>query len=167
MSLKEHRKKSPQSVKVIVVTVSDSRTKETDVTGKYIAETLKKESHEIVDHVIMENNSQSIEAFIAREMVWYRAQVLIFNGGTGISSKDITVNAVEKMIDKKLDGFGELFRALSYKEIGSAAILSRAMAGVAGSTLIICLPGSPKASELALEKLILPEIGHMVFEVLK
>ncbi len=167
MSLKEHKEKAPARVKVMVVTVSDTRTKETDETGKIIVHALKEASHEVIDHIIMENTADPIKSFIERELVWYRTQVIIFNGGTGISSKDITVDIVEKMLDKKLDGFGEMFRYLSYKEIGTASILSRTMAGVAGSTLIICLPGSPKAAKLALEKLILPEIGHMIFEITK
>ncbi|HPZ08896.1 MAG TPA: molybdenum cofactor biosynthesis protein B [Candidatus Eremiobacteraeota bacterium] len=167
MSLEEHRKKSPGSVKVIVMTVSDTRTKETDETGKIIKELLEKNSHVIVDYQIIENDREIITNFIENELTWYRSQAIIFNGGTGISSKDMTVEIVEKLLDKKLHGFGEFFRYLSYKEIGPAAMLSRSMAGVAGSTLIICLPGSPKAAKLAMEKLILSEIGHMVMEIMK
>ncbi len=167
MSLEEHREKSRKSVKVLVVTVSDTRTKETDTSGKLIREILEKHSHKIVDSIIIENDANIIQTFVENELTWFRAEAIIFNGGTGISSKDITVNLLEKMLDKKLDGFGEFFRYLSYKEIGTAAMMSRAMAGVAGSTLIICLPGSPKAVTLAMEKLVLPEIGHMVMEIFK
>jgi len=167
MSVEEHREKSRKTVKVLVVTVSDTRTKETDISGKIIKEILEKHGHKIVDHIIIENDENIINTFMENEITWFRAEVIIFTGGTGISSKDKTVNLIEKMLDKKLDGFGELFRYLSYKDIGTASVLSRAMAGVAGNSLVICLPGSPDGVTLALEQIILPEIGHMVMEIAK
>lgn len=167
MSVEEHKKDAPKNVTIIVVTVSDTRTKETDESGKIIVDLLKNSGHEIIDHIIMENNESVLKTFIEHELVWYRAQVILFNGGTGISSRDITVETVEKLMDKKLDGFGEIFRYLSYKEIGTAALMSRTMACVCGSTIVICLPGSPKAVKLAMEQLVLREIGHMVGEVTK
>jgi molybdenum cofactor biosynthesis protein B len=158
----EHKAHAPKHLRFAVVTISDSRAKENDDTGKLIIDFLKEAGHEIVHHEIVKDDFDSIKATItelARDV-----DVVIANGGTGISKKDVTPESAGSLLDKELKGFGELFRMLSYQDIGSAAIMSRALAGTFGDRIIICLPGSPKAVELAMKKLILPEIGHMIWE---
>jgi len=167
MSLEEHRKQALKKVSAIIVTVSDTRKEETDECAGLIKDFLAVNSHKMVDYMIIKNDGNALKDLMEKEIKLKRTQVIIFNGGTGLSSKDITVTVLENFFDRKIDGFGELFRYLSYNEIGTAALLSRTCAGVARGILIICLPGSPKAVKLALDKLILPELGHMVKEIEK
>jgi molybdenum cofactor biosynthesis protein B len=158
----EHKAHAPKHLRFAVITISDSRTKENDDSGKLIMGFLKETGHEIVHHEIVKDDFNSIKRTItelARDV-----DVVIANGGTGISRKDVTPESVGSLLSKELNGFGELFRMLSYQDIGSAAMMSRALAGTFGNKIIICLPGSPKAVELAMKKLILPEIGHMIWE---
>ncbi|MFD1848492.1 MogA/MoaB family molybdenum cofactor biosynthesis protein [Oceanobacillus bengalensis] len=155
-------------VNCAVITVSDTRNRETDKSGKRIIDLLKDSSHQINMYDITTDDKreiqQSIEAIIERDDV----DAVIVNGGTGIAYRDVTIESVQPLFDKELPGFGELFRHLSYQyDIGTASILSRATCGIANHRVIFCLPGSTSAVTLAMEKIILPEIGHMVMELKK
>jgi len=165
MSYREHKKGSPQSVGCAVLIISDSRTEQTDESGKFLKQALSQNGHRVIAYAILKNDAEAIERKIRELLRQEGLQVIITSGGTGISHRDITVETVSSIMEKKLDGFGELFRSLSYQEIGTASIMSRAVAGVVGGKIIICLPGSLGAAKLAIEKIILPEIGHMVREV--
>lgn len=165
MSYREHKKAAPQSVSCAVLTISDSRTEETDESGKFLRQALVQNGHQVLTYAILKNDAGAIERKIRELLNQDELQVIITSGGTGISHRDITVETVSSIIEKKLDGFGELFRSLSYQEIGTASIMSRAVAGVVGGKIIICIPGSLGAARLAMDKVILPEIGHMVREV--
>ena len=165
MGHREHKEKAPTHVRCAVITVSDSRSRETDDSGKLIVELLTRASHVVAHYAIVKDDEEAIRGQVdalARES---NAQVLILNGGTGISKRDRTPDVLEPLVERRIPGFGELFRSLSYEEIGSAAFLSRASAGVIGNMVVFLVPGSPEAARLAMEKLILPEIGHIVFEV--
>jgi len=148
-----------------VLTISDSKTAETDVSGQLVRDLLSKAGHEVVRSAIVKDEPAQVQDVIRRGCEDPGVQVLILSGGTGITSRDSTFEAVTAMLDKRLPGFGELFRLLSYEEIGAAAMLSRAQAGVRQGRIIFSLPGSPNACRLALGKLIIPELGHLVREV--
>lgn len=148
-----------------MLTISDSKTAETDVSGQLIRDLLSKAGHEVVQSAIVKDEPTQVQDVIRRGCEDPGVQVLILSGGTGITSRDSTFEAVTGMLDKRLPGFGELFRLLSYEEIGAAAMLSRAQAGVRQGRIIFSLPGSPNACRLALGKLIIPELGHLVREV--
>ena len=164
MSYQEHKQKSPQSVSCAVLTISDSRTEQDDESGKLIKQKLSQNGHRVMLYSILKNEADSIEKKIYELLGQEELQVIIASGGTGASHRDITVETISPILEKKLDGFGELFRFLSYREIGSSSIMSRAVAGVVRGKVILCLPGSPGAAKLAMDKIILPEIGHMVRE---
>ncbi len=164
MSYREHEREAPQSVSCAVLTISDSRTEQNDESGKLLKQKLSQNGHQVIASAILENDSDAIRKKISELLGQEELQVIITSGGTGVSHRDITVEAVSSILEKKLDGFGELFRSLSYQEIGTASIMSRAIAGVVGGKVIICLPGSLGAAKLAMDKIILPEIGHMVRE---
>lgn len=161
----EHKALAPRSVRCLVLTISDSKTAGTDVSGQLIRDLLSKAGHEVVRSVIVKDEPAQVQDVIRRGCEDPGVQVLILSGGTGITSRDSTFEAVTGMLDKRLPGFGELFRLLSYEEIGAAAMLSRAQAGVRQGRIIFSLPGSPNACRLALGKLIIPELGHLVREV--
>lgn len=164
MGVDEHRTKAVKSVGFQVVTVSDTRSAHTDAGGDLIAKLLEESGHRIVDRTLVRDNHLDIESAIIRGMQSPEVQTLLFTGGTGVAGRDITPEVVEEHFDKVLDGFGELFRWLSFQEIGPAAILTRAIAGISEQKVLISIPGSPKAIQLAMERLILPEIGHLVAE---
>lgn len=164
MSHLEHRKTSPQSVTCAVLVISDSRTEETDESGKLLKEKLAGNGHRVADYAIVKNDSEAVRQKIEGLLAQDEVQVIITSGGTGVSHRDVTVETVTPLLEKTMDGFGELFRNLSYIEIGTASIMSRAIAGVADGKVILCIPGSLGAVKLAVEKIILPEIGHMVRE---
>ncbi len=164
MSYQEHKAKAPQSVSCAVLTISDSRTEEQDESGKLIKQKLSENGHRVMFYSILKNEADSIEQKIGELLGQEELQVIITSGGTGVSHKDITVETITPILEKKLDGFGELFRFLTYQEIGTGSILSRAVAGVARGKVILCLPGSLGAANLAMDKVILPEIGHLVRE---
>ncbi len=164
MSYQEHRQKAPQSVTCAVLTVSDSRTERDDESGRLIQEKLSQNGHRVTSYAVLKNEADSIEKKIYDLLGQEELQVIITSGGTGASHRDITVETISPILEKKLDGFGELFRSLSYEEIGTASIMSRAIAGVVEGKVILCLPGSLGAANLAMDKIILPEIGHMVRE---
>ncbi|MBO3840822.1 MAG: molybdenum cofactor biosynthesis protein MoaB [Candidatus Brockarchaeota archaeon] len=164
MDYLEHRKASPRSLVFALVTVSDSRTVETDESGRIAEDILKSSGHEVCKRIIVPNDEGEIRRIIEELLSNGGIDVILTIGGTGLSRRDVTVETVSKTVEKRIEGFGELFRFLSYSEIGTAAMLTRAFAGVVKGKILICLPGSKNAVELAIRRLILPEIGHMVRE---
>lgn len=163
MSSEQHRRTAPASVRGFVLTISDTRTRADDGSGDAIEGLLLDAGHSITGRDIVRDDAEAVRGAVERNAA--SADVLITTGGTGITSRDSTYEAIASMLDKRLDGFGELFRMLSYQEIGSAAMLSRACAGTIGRTALFLLPGSEHAVRLAMTKLILPEIGHVVREL--
>ncbi len=151
----------------MVVTISDTRTEATDVSGRYIRDALAQNGHQVHAYHVVPDEPDAIQQRLREGIDAQDVQVILCNGGTGISFRDRSYEAVAQMLEKRLDGFGEIFRMLSYQEIGSAAIMSRAVAGITGETVIFSMPGSKNAVTLALEKLILPELGHLVWELHK
>ena len=166
-SVERHRKASPERVRVAVLTISDTRTPETDTGGNVIVESLGEAGHEVAHREIVRDDAPKIKEVLEGLLSSAQVDAIITTGGTGISARDTTYEVVSRLIDKKLDGFGELFRVLSYEEIGAAAMLSRAVAGAAGTKFLACLPGSRNAVRLAMEKLLVPEMPHVVFELRK
>ena len=144
------------------MTVSDTRVPESDVAGALIRERLVRAGHEVAFYRIVPDEQASIVSVLEGLARDGAMDAVIITGGTGLAPRDVTYEAIERVLQKTMDGFGELFRILSYEQIGSAAMLSRALAGVVGSMLVFALPGSPAACELALDELILPELGHAV-----
>lgn len=151
-------------VKLAIVTVSDSRTPETDVNASYLRAQFETAGHLLVGYHLVKDEPDQVES-VLEELVEGEAQVILFNGGTGISSRDRTFDVLNRKLHKTLPGFGELFRMLSYEQVGSAAMFSRATAGVYRGKVVISTPGSPAAVKLAWEKLVLPELSHLVWEV--
>lgn len=158
----QHKQESPKNVRAFVITVSDTRTGDTDASGKLITNLLQSNGHNIVGYAIVKDEPADIDRLLRRVLADPEVETVILNGGTGITSRDSTYEVVSHCIDKRLDGFGELFRYLSYEEIGSAAIMSRAIAGVGGGKVLISLPGSENAVRLAMNRLVIPELTHMV-----
>jgi len=167
MSVHEHKKEAPTSVDVFILTVSDTRTPATDTSGQLMAQLLSDAGHRIVGHEIVKDERVLIREVITREIAREETQAILLTGGTGVGSRDVTVEVVQALLDKELPGYGELFRLFSYEEIGAAAMLSRAIAGVAGKTVLFASPGSSAAVCLAMNKLILPELGHLIRETLR
>ncbi|HTD59032.1 MAG TPA: MogA/MoaB family molybdenum cofactor biosynthesis protein [Gemmatimonadaceae bacterium] len=147
-----------------MVTVSDTRTEETDTAGRAIGDLLRAAGHEVTGRTIVRDDPDLVRGTIERQLANPDIQVVILTGGTGITSRDSTFEAVHGLLDKRLDGFGELFRMLSYEQIGSAAMLSRACAGLVAGRIVAALPGSESAVRLAMERLLIPELGHLVRE---
>ena len=166
MSHEEHRREAPRTVRVFVITASDSRGEAEDVGGAYLREAAVKAGHEVAGYRVVKDEPAQIRAALD-EAASARADAVVVNGGTGIAARDRSYEAVAAVLEKRLDGFGELFRSLSYAEIGSAAMLSRAVAGVWQGRAVFSVPGSPSAVRLAWEKLIGPELGHVVRELRK
>jgi molybdopterin adenylyltransferase len=168
MSNQEHKKEAPKSINCKIITVSDTRNQDTDKSGRLMIELLEKQGHKIVDYVIVKDERPPIQDEILKGCARNDIDVILTNGGTGIAKRDVTIESVQEILDKEIVGFGELFRMLSYQEdIGSAAILSRAVAGVVRDKAVFSTPGSTGAVKLAMNKLILPEIGHVVREIKK
>ena len=142
-----------------VITASDTRTVESDESGRLIRTMLAAAGHEVAYYEIIRDEPAQIAQAINQQLA--RLDGIIINGGTGIAARDSTFEAVRSLLDKELPGFGELFRMLSYQEIGSAAFLSRATAGIRAGKIVVSIPGSPDACRLALEKLLIPELGHI------
>jgi molybdenum cofactor biosynthesis protein B len=157
---KKHKEHAPTSVKCGVVTVSDSRAPETDESGKLIRDLLQRAGHSVLFSVVVKDESKLIADAV--EQASWTCEAIVTNGGTGIGKRDVTIPTLLPTFERTLPGFGELFRFLSYETIGSAAMLSGAVAGVYHGRLVFCLPGSPDGCRLAVEKLILPELGHAV-----
>ena len=166
-SVHRHRESAPEHVRLAVLTISDTRTPENDTGGDTIEELMRGAGHEIVERGIVRDDAARIRTELVNLLARPDVDAIITTGGTGISARDTTYEVVDRMLEKKLDGFGEIFRVLSYEEIGAAAILSRAVAGAVGTKLVACLPGSRNAVRLAVEKLLVPEISHVVFELRK
>jgi molybdenum cofactor biosynthesis protein B len=164
MGHEEHRAASPARVRVYVLTISDTRTASTDTGGAAIAALLEEAGHEVVARELVRDEPADVRAKVLAQLDAGDAQAIITTGGTGISARDRTYEAIAALLEKRLDGFGELFRMLSYEQIGAAAMLSRASAGMARRKIVISLPGSEHAVRLAMTKLVLPELGHMVRE---
>jgi molybdopterin adenylyltransferase len=163
VSVTDHRRDAPATITCFVLTISDTRTAANDTSGDAIATALHSAGHLVAGRAIVRD-----EPFIVRNLVLEQAgtvDVVIATGGTGLTSRDSTYEAIAGVLNKRLDGFGELFRMLSFAEIGSAAMLSRACAGTIGRTAVFSLPGSENAVRLAMTRLILPELGHVVREL--
>jgi molybdenum cofactor biosynthesis protein B len=161
VSQAEHKAHAPASVACYVLTVSDTRTADTDTGGRAIRELLEGAGHIVTGHAIVRDEPADVAAIVRQQLKAGEARVILTTGGTGITSRDGTFEAIDGLLEKRLDGFGELFRVLSFETIGSAAMMSRATAGTAGRTAIFVLPGSPDAVRLAMTRLILPELGHI------
>ena len=151
----------------MVITCTDTRTPETDTSGQLIRKLLEERGHKVVGHHLVKDDPAEIQLWIARGTANEEVQAIIINGGTGISRRDSTFEAVDEMLERRLAGFGEIFRLLTYQEIGSPAIMSRATAGITKGRVLFSMPGSENAVRLAMEKLILPELGHLVNELTK
>ncbi len=160
-----HKKHTPQDIKCGVITLSDSRSnsedgKKTDISGKYIIDLLEEKNYEIVQYNIIADKKEDLINTI-KEMNEKSCDAIFTNGGTGLESKDITIETVKTLYEKEITGFGEIFRAKSYEELGGGALLSRASAGVYNKTIIFSMPGSPNAVKTAMS-IIIDEIGHLV-----
>jgi molybdenum cofactor biosynthesis protein B len=165
MGVDDHRATAPASVRCFTLTISDTRTADSDTSGRAIAELATAAGHEIVGHAIVRDDPSAVRRVLYEQLASGDARVIITTGGTGITSRDSTYEAIAGLLEKRLDGFGELFRMLSYEQVGAAAMLSRACAGTARGRAIFALPGSEAAVRLAMTKLILPELGHVVREL--
>ncbi len=164
MSLESHKEAAGAvgCIRCTVITVSDTRSIETDRSGRMIQAQLLGAGHAVTAYHIIPDDEERITQLVQDEAE--QADAILLSGGTGVSRRDVTSEAIRPLLDKHLPGFGELFRMLSYQEIGPAAMLSRAVGGMRGDTVVFALPGSPKAVSLALTKLILPELPHLVGE---
>ncbi|MFC0470534.1 molybdenum cofactor biosynthesis protein B [Halalkalibacter kiskunsagensis] len=162
-----HNINTTKSVTVAILTISDTRNKEDDRSGQTIETLLQSKNHAILEYEIVIDEKSMIQDKIKTWSDQVDIQAIILNGGTGFSPRDVTYEAVSSLLDKQMDGFGELFRMLSYEEIGPKALFSRAVAGSIGNTAIYALPGSTNAVRLAMEKLILPTMPHFAEELVK
>ncbi len=160
MSVEEHKARAPKHLSVGLITASNTRTEETDDSGRYAQEALRNAGHQVAFYAVVKDDAWEIREALDRALP--QSSVVIMSGGTGLSPTDVTIETVAPLFQKKLDGFGEIFRSLSYQDIGTAAIMSRATAGVIDGKLVVCLPGSPQAVRLAMEKILLAEMGHIV-----
>lgn len=165
----KHKEKAPKSLNFAVITCSTSRHKEyvetgkmDDRTGDLIVQILRDGGHKVTMRKIVTDDKEEIQKAIMRALRSRKVDVIITSGGTGVSPRDVTIEAIQPLLEKEIPGFGEIFRALSYREIGSAAILTRSIAGVSKGKAIFCLPGSPHSVSLALKEIILPEVGHII-----
>lgn len=165
MGAKEHKASAPKKVKVAIITVSTTRTLSDDKSGRWISKRAGKEGHQVVFHQVVPDEAEAIINTVFEVIRDHYPQVLLLTGGTGISGKDVTIEAVRPMFEKELTAFSPLFAQLSFEDIDSAALLSRATAGIIGKTILFCMPGSLKACKLACQNLIFPELGHLVKHV--
>ncbi len=157
-AVQEHKAHAPKRVACGVITVSDSRTEATDESGSLLKRLLADAGHSVAFYALVKDEGPQIADAVERAS--QACDAILTNGGTGLSPRDVTIETLEPKLEKVLPGFGELFRSLSYREVGSAAMMSRALAGTYHGRLVFCLPGSPAAVELATKALILPELGH-------
>jgi molybdopterin adenylyltransferase len=160
-SAREHRAKAPESVACAVVTVSDTRTLADDRSGATIVELLEGAGHIVAERTIIPDEPDELDMAIRELVIHPSVAAILITGGTGIAPRDRTPDALRRLFTKELPGFGELFRMLSFQEIGAAAMLSRACGGLIDRTVVLLMPGSTAAVRLAMERLILPELGHM------
>jgi molybdenum cofactor biosynthesis protein B len=169
MGHREHEARAARetpSIRCGIITISDTRTIENDTSGQAIQDALAEAGHEVAAYTIVKDEPAQIVALV-REFAANGCKVILTNGGTGIAKRDSTFEALDGLLEKRLPGFGELFRMLSYQEIGAAAMLSRATAGIFGGALVFSMPGSTNAVRLAMGKLILPQLEHLVWETLR
>ncbi|MCP4630752.1 MAG: molybdenum cofactor biosynthesis protein MoaB [bacterium] len=166
MGTHEHKKHAPRKVSIGIITVSTTRALSDDASGNWIDEQAQKKGHDIVYHQVVTDDAELITSTVRAVIQNERPQVILMNGGTGITKQDVTIEAVNPLFTKTLTGFGPLFAKLSFDEIGSAAFLSRATAGVIEDTIVFCMPGSLNACKLACRELIFPEMGHLVKHVM-
>ena len=167
MSDREHKAAAPRSIACFVLTISDTRTDATDTSGRAIADLLSAAGHLVAGRAIVQDDPDQVRRVIREQVANPDVQVVIATGGTGITSRDSTYEAIDGLLQKRLDGFGELFRMLSYKQMGAAAMMSRACAGLASGRIVVSRPGSEAAVRLAMEKLVIPELGHLVQQASK
>ena len=167
MGSEEHKAAAPARVRVFVLTVSDTRTTATDTAGAAIAAALASAGHHVAGRAIEKDEPARVAELVRQQAVIGDVDAIITTGGTGLSSRDSTFEAIDALLTKRLPGFGELFRMLSYQDIGSAAMMSRACAGTIGQVIVISLPGSEKAVTLAMTKLVVPELTHLVQQATK
>jgi len=165
VSVAEHKEKAKKDLGCFVVTVSDTRDETTDQSGQLVKALLGEKGHRLVGYRIVKDEPVRIESLLQDALARRDVDAIIVNGGTGISPRDGTYEVVSRLLEKRLDGFGEIFRFLSFQDIGSAAMMSRATAGVAKGKVLISLPGSKGAVDLAMRRLVLPELGHMVSQL--
>jgi molybdopterin adenylyltransferase len=161
MSLEEHKQASPAVLRFAVITISDTRTGATDRGGDYLVEALTGAGHTVVRRELVRDEEREIEVAVKRAAVDPEVDLVLCTGGTGIAPRDITYPTLRKVFDSEIPGFGELFRWLSFREIGSATILSRAVGGLVKGKVVLAMPGSPKALKLAMEEIVLKEAGHL------
>lgn len=162
-----HRKDAVTKVPVAIITVSDTRTLDDDTGGALVADLLQGEGHKVASREIVKDEPGAIRAATEAALTAEGVRAVILTGGTGVAPRDVTPESVGPLLEREVPGFGELFRMLSYEDIGSAALLSRAVAGLARGRVVFVIPGSRGAVQLALEKLILPELGHLAAEAVK
>lgn len=167
MSVSEHKTMAPARVRVFVLTVSDTRTDATDTASAAIVEALKNAGHIVTGKAIEKDEPARVAELVRQQAAIGDVDAIITTGGTGLTSRDSTFEAIDVLLTKRLPGFGELFRMLSYQDIGSAAMMSRACAGTIGTIVVIALPGSEKAVRLAMDKLVIPELTHLVQQATK
>ena len=167
VSQEQHKSVAPRRVSCFVLTVSDTRTEHTDTSGRAIAELLTAAGHDVAGRVVVKDEPGDVIRVISDQLSNPDVQLIITTGGTGITSRDHTYEAISELLEKRLDGFGELFRMLSYHDIGAAAMMSRASAGIARGKVIVSLPGAEGAVRLAMSKLLIPELGHLVQQAAK
>jgi molybdenum cofactor biosynthesis protein B len=158
----EHRAYAPATLGIATLTVSDSRTPETDTAGRAIRDLASAAGWRVVACELVPDEETRIQTAVRALLALDGVDLVAVTGGTGFAPRDVTVEAVEELLDRQITGFGELFRMLSYQEVKAAAMLSRATAGLVGDRAVFVLPGSPQAAALAMEKLILPEAGHLI-----
>jgi molybdenum cofactor biosynthesis protein B len=162
MSQEEHKAVAPRSVRCFIVTVSDTRTEATDSSGRAISDLLSAAGHVVAGRAIVKDDAEMVRGTLERQLAIADVQAIITTGGTGVTARDSTYEVVSSLLQKRLDGFGELFRMLSFQQIGPAAMMSRACAGIVAGHVVVSLPGSEAAVRLALERLLIPELGHLV-----
>jgi molybdenum cofactor biosynthesis protein B len=167
VSSQDHKAAAPSHVRVFVLTVSDTRTDANDASGAAIIELLKDAGHHVAGKAIEQDEPGRVAELVRQQAAIADVDAIITTGGTGLTSRDSTYEAIDALLTKRLPGFGELFRMLSYQDIGSAAMMSRACAGTIGKVVVISLPGSEKAVRLAMTKLVIPELTHLVQQATK
>ena len=165
MSAEQHRRAAPTVLGFALITVSDSRKAEDDASGRTLADLAQAAGHRVESMKIVRDDVSAIRRAVREALALDGVDAVVLTGGTGFSPRDVTLDAVEPLLESRIDGFGELFRMLSWQQVGSAAMLSRAAAGLAGGRAVFLLPGSAKAVTLAMEALILPETGHLLGQV--
>lgn len=164
-STQQHREQAQRSLRLAVITISDTRTAQTDSSGAYLQEVMEQAGHAVIHRQIVPDEVVAIRSAVVVAAQSTTTDAILMTGGTGLSPRDRTPEAVQPLLDADIPGFGELFRMLSYQEIGAAAMLSRAFAGRLGTAVVVCLPGSTNAVRLAAEKLLVPELPHLVHHV--